>query len=164
MGYAEVVLLGHSAGGLVCRQFVEDHRAAGVTKVVQVCAPNAGAFLARFDAVACSAQKPYVHSLTAASQRQCRQARDGAAIPADVEFVCVVGDVVAKTDLVVSCKSQWSDDLQSQGIPAVRLHVSHLAAVQKPESIVAIARAVREPAPRWNTERVQLARHEILKK
>jgi pimeloyl-ACP methyl ester carboxylesterase len=164
MGYTVVVLLGHSAGGLVCRQFVEDHPGAGVTKVVQVCAPNAGLFWAKLDALACSAQKPYVHSLTAASRRQFRQARDGTVVPGDVEFVCVVGAVVAKTDWVVSCKSQWSDDLQSQGIPALRLHVCHLAAVQKPESILAIAGAVREPARRWDPQRVQLARHEILGK
>src|SRR5262249_36988219 len=41
-GYKEVVLVGHSAGGLIARQLVEDHPDAGVTKVVQVCAPNLG--------------------------------------------------------------------------------------------------------------------------
>src|SRR5438128_1684436 len=42
LGYSEIVFVGYSAGGVVARQFVEDHPEAGVTKVVQVCAPNGG--------------------------------------------------------------------------------------------------------------------------
>jgi hypothetical protein len=162
MGYGEIVLVGYSAGGLICRQFVEDHRNSGVTKVVQVCAPNTGVFWAKFDAVACGTQKPFIVSLTAGSCRLCRLTRE-ATIPDAVEFVCVVGDAVLKSDWVVSCRSQWSEDLQQQGVPAVRLKVSHLAAVEKPESISVIARAVREPAPRWDKNRVVVARHDILK-
>ncbi len=158
MGYTDLVLLGHSGGGLVCRHFVEHHPGAGVTKVVQVCTPNAGSFWAYFGAVACSTQRPYVDSLKAAN---CRA--DGTRLPEGVEFLCVVGDAVVKTDWVVTCRSQWSDDLQDQGVPAVRLHVSHAAVVEKPECIGAIARAVREPAPRWDRNRVQVERHAILK-
>src|SRR5262249_21391166 len=47
-GYKEIILVGHSAGGLVARHFVEDYPESGVTKVVQVCAPNAGSSLAGF--------------------------------------------------------------------------------------------------------------------
>jgi pimeloyl-ACP methyl ester carboxylesterase len=162
MGYTDLVLLGHSAGGLVCRQFVEDHQGAGVTKVVQVCTPNGGAFWARFGCVACSTQKPYIASLTARNRRSFQRGRDGV-IPAGVEFVCVVGDAAVRTDWVVSCRSQWSEDLQQQGIPAVRVRASHLNVVEKPESITAVARAVREPAPRWDRQRVQAGRHDILK-
>jgi pimeloyl-ACP methyl ester carboxylesterase len=158
MGYTELVLLGHSGGGLVCRHFVENHAGAGITKVVQVCTPNAGSFWAHFGAVACSTQRPYVDSLKAVN---CRP--DSARLPEGVEFICVVGDAVLKTDWVVTCRSQWSDDLQNQGVPAVRLHVSHSAVVEMPESIGAIARAVREPAPRWDRNRVQLERVAILK-
>src|SRR5439155_1564859 len=42
LGYREIVLLGHSAGGLIARHLVEDVPDVGVTKVIQVCAPNAG--------------------------------------------------------------------------------------------------------------------------
>ena len=42
MGYRSVVLIGHSAGAIVAREFVEDHPDAGVTKVIQVCPPNGG--------------------------------------------------------------------------------------------------------------------------
>ena len=31
LGYKEIILLGHSAGGVIVRQFVEDHPDAGVT-------------------------------------------------------------------------------------------------------------------------------------
>src|SRR5438105_12476829 len=41
-GYRDVVLVGHSAGGLIARHLVEDHPALGVTKVIQVCSPNTG--------------------------------------------------------------------------------------------------------------------------
>ena len=159
MGYSELVLLGHSAGGLVCRHFVEEHPDAGVTKVVQVCTPNAGVYWAKFSAVLTATQRPYVSSLTAGSRR----AAPASMIPEGVEFICLVGDAAVKSDWVVSCRSQWSDDLQDQGIPAVRLRASHLAVVQKPESIITIAHAVREPAPRWDRSRVQLERHGILK-
>src|SRR5262245_34318114 len=45
LGYHEIVLIGHSAGGVVVRQFVEDYPEAGVTKVIQVCSPNGGCAL-----------------------------------------------------------------------------------------------------------------------
>src|SRR5436305_13849202 len=35
-GYKELALIGHSAGGLIARQFVERFPAAGVTEVIQV--------------------------------------------------------------------------------------------------------------------------------
>ncbi|MCS6850801.1 MAG: alpha/beta hydrolase [Gemmataceae bacterium] len=40
LGYQEVILVGHSAGGLIARQLVEDYPDLGVTKVIQVCPPN----------------------------------------------------------------------------------------------------------------------------
>jgi len=163
MGYGDIVLLGYSAGGLVCRYFVEDHPDAGVTKVVQVCAPNTGVFWAKFTSVIPLTQKPFVASLTAGNCKLCQQTRDGRTIPGGVAFVCVVGDAIAHSDWVVPCRSQWSDDLQEQGIPAIRLKVCHLDIVQKPESIAVVARAVREPAPRWDRQRVLQERHDILR-
>src|SRR5439155_26364262 len=51
MGYRELVLVGHSAGGLVARRLVEEYPDAGATKVVQVCAPNGGSGWAMLQAV-----------------------------------------------------------------------------------------------------------------
>ena len=38
LGYQSIVLVGHSAGGLIARQYVEDNPDSGVTKVIQLCA------------------------------------------------------------------------------------------------------------------------------
>src|SRR5262245_9665545 len=51
LGYKEVVLVGHSAGALVARHIVEDDPQAGVTKALQVCAPNLGSGWAALQAV-----------------------------------------------------------------------------------------------------------------
>ncbi len=45
LGYKEIILVGHSAGGLVVRQMVEDIDNSGVTKVIQVSTPNGGSDL-----------------------------------------------------------------------------------------------------------------------
>ena len=60
-------------------------------------------------------------------------------------------------------RSQWSEELQVQGVPAVRVHATHLNVVEEPEAIQVISRAVREPAPRWDRQQVLVAKHAILK-
>ena len=52
-------------------------------------------------------------------------------IPANVQFVCVVAKLsaTASGDGFVSCVSQWTTDLQKQGIPAVLFKGSHLGVV-----------------------------------
>ena len=67
-GYRQIVLLGHSAGGLIARQLVEDHPDLGVTKVVQVCSPNAGSTLATLRYR--SAQAAFLASLTKSTRRR----------------------------------------------------------------------------------------------
>src|SRR5207249_4308760 len=57
LGYHEIVLIGHSAGGVVARQFVEDYPEAGVTKVIQVCSPNGGCALGNAAAVVPKSQE-----------------------------------------------------------------------------------------------------------
>src|SRR5205823_5158589 len=49
LGYTQIVLIGHSAGALIAREFVEDYPDCGVTKVIQVCAPNAGTSVANME-------------------------------------------------------------------------------------------------------------------
>src|SRR5207244_1641956 len=62
-GYAEIVLVGFSAGAVLARQFVEDNPRTPVTRVIQVCAPNVGSPLARLRAGG-AIQKPFLESLT----------------------------------------------------------------------------------------------------
>jgi pimeloyl-ACP methyl ester carboxylesterase len=161
LGYREVVLVGHSAGGLLARQFVEDHPDAGVTKVVQVCSPNEGSPLA--DVQVAEAQRAFLESLTAAARRRSLKERADVRIPKDVQFVCVVAskDGTRTTDGVVPCASQWSADLRDQGVPARLLTAGHREAVRGSQGAKLVAKLVQEEQPRWKPEQVRAALKEI---
>lgn len=161
MGYRDVVLVGFSAGGVIARRVVEDHPAAGATKVVQVCAPNAGSGWAKLKAVR-GEQKPFLDSLTKEERRRELRARLDVTIPEDVEFVCVVGTVALTGDGVVSCRSQWTPDLQAQGVPAVTVASDHLSMVRSASGAAVIAELVHTPQPRWSPGKVAAARKAIL--
>ncbi len=160
-GYTQVVLVGHSAGGLIARQFVEDHPEAGVTKVIQVCAPNAGTNYAQLGPGVQQTQKPFVRSLTKDARARAFKDRAGRGIPAGVQFVCVVGDGVGLGDGVVANESQWPADLQRQGIPAVFLRTTHFTVVRSQAEIQRLAELVRTPIPRWSSAQVARARKEM---
>ncbi len=161
LGYREVVVVGYSAGGVIARRLVEDYPDAGVTKVVQVCAPNAGSGWAKLGAVRKS-QKPFLQSLTKEQRRREIGSRLDVNVPDDVEFVCVVGTGAWTGDGVVAARSQWPSDLQAQGVPAVEVRTDHLSAVRAAAGEDAIAGAVRTPQPRWSPARVAAARKAIL--
>jgi pimeloyl-ACP methyl ester carboxylesterase len=122
LGYRHLVLLGHSAGAIVARQFVEDYPDAGVTKVVQVCAINGGwkwvdvARHVKLPALLNATQAPFLNSL-AVEERQKAAARRAKNVPAAVQFLCVIGG----KDKLASRDSQWPTDLKAQGIPSVEL-------------------------------------------
>jgi triacylglycerol esterase/lipase EstA (alpha/beta hydrolase family) len=155
LGYKEIIHVGHSAGGLIVRQLVEDQADTGVTRVIQVSAPNGGSDLGKGRA------EPFIASLTK-QQRQARlRARADKKIPASVEFICVVSGTLG-TDLLVSCRCQWTEDLQQQGIPAVTLHKNHHNAIASQAGADLIARLVREKQPRWEAARVAAEKKTIL--
>jgi pimeloyl-ACP methyl ester carboxylesterase len=162
LGYRDVVLVGHSAGGLIARQFVEDHPGAGVTKVIQVCPPNGGSPSAHIKVP--RSQRPFLDCLTVEGRKQCLKARADVRIPEAVQFVCVVGGGhhSGTGDGIVPCQCQWTDDLQDQGIPAVKLSVTHREAVRSPQGARALADLVRHDQPRWPADRVRAARKGIL--
>lgn len=181
LGYDEIVLVGHSAGGLIARQFVEDHPNSGVTKVVQVCAPNGGSMLGKAEIYVRRSQEVFLTSLTSDSREQWLAERADKLIPNNVEFVCVVGhkqcrfewdlscrfftwrpSADVRGDWIVSSKNQWSRDLQDQGIPVVPVSTCHLWIVQQDAGIETIARLVRDEQPRWTPARVQAARRDVL--
>jgi hypothetical protein len=153
-GYAEVVLVGFSAGGLVARQFVEDNPSGGVTRVVQVCTPNVGSPLAKVKAGVGAIQAPFLQSLTSQSRSRALVERQGKRIPDNVEFICVVGNGLVYGDGVVSNRSQWPEDLQAQGISAVPLGTEHWEALRSERAAQVIARLVREHQFRWNAAQV----------
>lgn len=181
LGYAEIVLVGHSAGGLIARQFVEDQPKAGVTKVIQVCTPNGGSSWGKAVLGVRQNQEAFLTSLT----KQCRAdvcaKRKDKKIPEHVEFVCVMGhlqvelqgevgnediivaaNVSLRGDGVVSSVRQWTPDLQEQGIPVVPIEAAHFSVMRGKSSAERIARLVRERHPRWRPAEVAAARKRLL--
>jgi hypothetical protein len=160
-GYREIVLVGHSAGGLIARQIVEDHADLGVTKVIQVCCPNAGSNWAALKAVR-AVQAAFMSSLTHAARERLLQDRKEKRIPPTVQFACVVGSIRLGGDGVVSCRSQWSDDLQVQGIPAHALTATHWDAVRSVRGAELIARLIVQAQYRWDARTVRDVRRKLL--
>jgi pimeloyl-ACP methyl ester carboxylesterase len=161
LGYREVVLVGYSAGGVIARNFVEDNPDAGVTKVVQVCAPNAGSGWASLPPL-CRQQAEFLRSLTKQTRLRALGARAGVLLPQQVEFVCIVGTGTGIGDGLVSKHSQWTDELQRQGVPAVAVSDTHWHVLHGKKGVELIAELVRDPQPRWDPARVATARREIL--
>ena len=164
LGYREIILVGHSAGGLIARQFVEDNPDAGITRVIQVCAPNCGTPTARRKVL--EAQQPFLDSLTEKARQACLKARKGKCIPESVDFVVLLGNGrnMSDTDGVVPCSSQWSEDLRGQGIPVVALGLSHREPMRSQRGANELARLVRDRQPRWETTRVQKVYRELISK
>jgi pimeloyl-ACP methyl ester carboxylesterase len=155
LGYTQIVLVGFSAGGLVVRQLVEDTPSEGVTKAIQVCAPNTGT---TWSAVTVSA---FAQSLSHKARARQLQARLGTKIPEAVQFVCIVGNGLVEGDGVVSTGSQWPEDLQRQGIPVHLIHADHLHAARSRAGVDLITQLVEDRQPRWNAFDVALARKRL---
>jgi pimeloyl-ACP methyl ester carboxylesterase len=160
-GYTDVVLVGFSAGGLVARQFVEDEPDAGVTKVVQVCAPNAGSSWAELKVGVRPSQRPFLQSLTKEARAEWLRQRVDKRVPANVQFVCVIGTGMGAGDGLVSSRSAWSEDLQRQGVGAVTLAAQHLNAVRCEEGVRLVVELVRDEQPRWDALQVEALRKRL---
>jgi pimeloyl-ACP methyl ester carboxylesterase len=160
-GYKEIILVGHSAGGLIARHFIEDNPDCGVTRVVQVCAPNGGTPLA--GARVPKSQKVFIECLTEECRKECQKEREKKRVPMKIQFACVVAksDPKATTDGIVPSKSQWTPDLQKQGIPAFGLVGGHREVVHSAKHAEALARVIRNDHGRWNAEQVDKARKEL---
>jgi pimeloyl-ACP methyl ester carboxylesterase len=154
LGYTQIVLIGHSAGGLIARQFVEDYPDSGVTKVIQVCAPNTGTSVAHMESGVRLSQRPFLYCLTKEYRAVRLQERADKRIPPSVQFVSVIADGLGSGDFLISTTSQWPKDLQDQGIPAVALHTNHFAIMHSKTQAQKIAELVRNDLPRWNESQV----------
>ncbi|QEG29753.1 Alpha/beta hydrolase family protein [Gemmata obscuriglobus] len=155
-GYTEIVLVGHSAGGIIGRQFADQNPDAGVTKVIAVASPFAGAELATLNVGYPKAQAPFVKSLTP----EARKAAVGAnTFNKEIEFACVVCKVKRlESDGVVNLRSQWPEELQKLGVPAVLATVSHTEAMDEAESTKTIHALATGKLARWSDEEVTNAR------
>lgn len=160
-GYREIVLIGHSAGGVIARQFIEDHPDSGVTKVIQVCAPNGGSGWAMWPTVRGN-QLDFLESLTKPARSRSLAERKDKRIPATIEFVCVVGTGAVVGDGMVLTRSQYPPDLQRQGIPAYPFNGTHWTALRSPRGVELLTRLVRQPQPRWDARRIADLRRQLL--
>lgn len=160
-GYTDVVLIGHSAGGLIARQFVERFPDAGVSKVIQVGSPNTGSELARIGVGLPKPQVPFIKSLAPKSRLEAVPRL----LPDGVEACCVVCKVARlSSDAMVGLESQWPADLQKQGVPAALVQVTHFDAMKAPHAVKTIAELAREPLARWTPEQVEQGRQVLFGK
>ncbi|MHB1424075.1 MAG: esterase/lipase family protein [Gemmataceae bacterium] len=160
-GYREIVLVGHSAGGVIAREFVEDHPDCGVTKVIQVCAPNIGSGWANVKTVR-SNQVEFLESLSKPARSLSLAQRADKQIPKNIEFACIVGTGTVVGDGFVSNRSQYPPDLQKQGIPAYPFQSTHWMVLRCHKGAELVARLVRETQPRWNEKQVASVRRQML--
>lgn len=156
-GYKEIVLIGHSAGGLIAREFVERFPDSGVTKVIQVAAPNFGSELATINFGVPKSQSLFVRSL--APTPRTALALDSPKLNEKLEFCCVVCKLWGLPhDTLVNLDSQWSKDLQKQGMPATLLAINHFDAMKGPHAVTTISELARERLVRWTPEQVDQGR------
>ena len=180
MGYRDIVLIGHSSGGVLARHLVEDHPRLGVTQVIQVGSPNAGSSMATATWTVRKNQEAFLESISHKGREKALAGRADKKIPEQVAFVCLVCQIpvsgnatvqVGKAEIdvalkrgdgVVSCVCQWSPDVQAQGIPAIVLDHSHFTAMHSKSTAERLLQLICEPPPRWNADQVKAARIKIL--
>jgi hypothetical protein len=159
-GYKEIVLMGHSAGGVIARLFVTAYPNSGVTKVISVASPHRGSQLADIlRAGYPKIQAPFVESLATeprATQTVCQ-------LPEQIEMACVVCKLPRLDwDGLVHLSSAWPEDCQKCGIPVVLLPVSHWEAMHGEANARVLAELARERLTRWSPEQVEQARKILL--
>ncbi len=154
-GYKEIVLVGHSAGGVIARLFAECYPAAGVTKVITVAAPHTGSVVANVPVGYSRAQAPFVQSLTPDARMEAGVGK----LDDKVQMACVVCKLKrVDNDGLVNINSQWPEECRKLGIPAVLVPVSHFEAMLSPTSAKVIGDLAREKLTRWSPEEVEKAK------
>lgn len=158
-GYKEVVLIGHSAGGLVSRRFVETFPDAGVTKVIAIGTPFAGSGWANLPGFTLpKTQLAFIQSMSPDVREVCVRERK-VRLPADVEFACVLCKVTrGDSDTVVALKSQWPEDLQAQGVPVVLASCNHFEAMLCGPVTKEVVTLVGGRVLKWDDEQTAKAR------
>lgn len=158
-GYTELVLVGHSAGGIVARRFVELFPDAGLTKVITVATPYLGSDWARVpERFLPRTQHQFIRSML--PEFRAAKEKDWEFLARkNVEFCCVVCKLPRwEDDTVVPLASQWPEQLQKQGIPAVLVPCNHFEAMKCERGVEAISELVRGKVVRWTPKQVEQAR------
>jgi hypothetical protein len=158
-GYKEVVLVGHSAGGIVARRVVEVYPDVGVTKVIAVATPFHGSGWAKVpEFTVPKTQVAFVHSLSPDVREEMCKECEGA-LPKGLEFCCVVCKLQRlDSDTVVGVKSQWPDGLQKAGVPAVVAVCNHFEAMNHDAVIKEVTKLVGGKVVRWDDDKTATAR------
>ncbi len=158
-GYKSIILVGHSVGAIIAREFVAVYPKAGVTKVVAVAAPFLGSGWAKLPNFTLpKTQVEFINSLLP-SVREPRVKEYPLTIAKDVEFCCVLCRTARMDhDTVVSFASQWPIDLQDQGIPLLLTNCTHFDAMTSEEPVKAILQVVKGKVVRWEPKQVEQAR------
>jgi hypothetical protein len=157
-GYKEIVLIGHSAGAVIARLFVESQSDSGVTKVIMVAAPHSGSEFAHLKLGYPRNQAPFIHSLAP----EARIVAPPQMVDENIEMVCVVCKLKRTTgDGMVKVASQWPEECRQLGIPAVLVPVSHVESMTSPLGVKAIGELAREKLKRWSPEEVEIARRTL---
>ena len=157
-GYKEIALVGHSAGALIVRRFVEVFPDSGVTKIVTIGSPFLGSNWAKVPTfVLPKNQLPFIRSLQPEFREGLTKDRSGP-IPESLEF----GTVICKlprldNDTIVGIRSQWPEDLQKQGISAVLAEVNHFEAMTNESCTNEVAKLLKNKIRRWSPEEVAKA-------
>ncbi|MBA2226622.1 MAG: alpha/beta fold hydrolase [Thermogemmata sp.] len=155
--YREIVLIGHSAGGVLARLFVATYPQTRVSKVITTASPHAGALLARLPFGYPKIQAPFVQSLTPEARRALAQPVD-ADPNKPMEMVCVVARLPKLlSDGLVDVDSQWPAECRAAGVPAVVVEINHFEVLMHPASVQVVARLAREKLRRWTPEEVDQA-------
>lgn len=156
-GYKEIVLIGHSAGGIIIRQFAERYPDSGVTKVIEVAAPNGGSDLAMISVGLPKPQVSFIKSLAPPVRTAISQ--DGPKLSDKLEICCVVCKLGGlPSDTMVKLDSQWPADLQEQGVPAALVVINHFDAMKGPHAVRTIGTLAKEKLVRWTPAQVEQGR------
>ena len=154
-GYREIVLVGHSAGGVIARLFIEAYPEAGVTKVICVAAPHSGSELAHLKGGYPKVQAAFVQSLAPEARLEAPPHK----IDERIEIACVICKLKQiPSDGLVKLVSQWPEEFRNWGVPAVLAPGSHFEAMISPAGVKAIAELAREKLTRWSPDEVEKAR------
>ncbi|MCE9565585.1 MAG: hypothetical protein K8U57_26485 [Planctomycetes bacterium] len=151
-GYSDIVLIGHSAGGVIARIFAESHPESGVTKIITVASPHDGSEVAKLKIGYFKVQAAFVESLSPDARAQAARGK----FDDKLQMACVVCKVKGiEADGLVCLPSQWPADCRKAGVPAVLVQTDHWHAMLAPASIRTICTLTSEKLTRWSQEEVE---------
>jgi hypothetical protein len=159
-GYTEIVLVGHSAGGVIARVFAEAHPDSGITKVITVAAPHAGSEIAKMKVGYPKVQAPFVESLSPEARTRAGFGK----IHDKLQMACIVCKLKPiDADGLVGIRSQWPEECRKAGVPAMLVKVDHWHAMLNPASIAVIADLTTQKLVRWTAEEADKAQKALFR-